>query len=402
MGRDNIIELNGKQYDAITGTLVGESRIKATPESRAHIPHQGRNIDGFVRQKQTPVALNVSQPAPVKKTISEVTKSAAGKHFDVQRPGPHQAKVHKPERSQTLMRHIVKKPDFKLKPSIKTTGPAEMMPKPESSLTKQLEKKVSVTQVNPIRLAHSRHVSKSQHIHRFTPERRTAAYTLGATSRPAAHQVATSTRPVRPDMQAARPIKSRSVALEQAAKSLAARQKATDMFEEALIHATSHEQPAHKMQGKRAHNHRRLASALAGVGALLVMAGFLAYLNMPKIEVRMASVHAGFSAELPGYKPTGYALDGGVKASQGKVQLTYRSGESSYTITQSASNWNSQTLLDQNTAERGAPTQTIQSEGRIIYIYGNSASWVNSGVHYEVNGNANLNSDDLVSLADSM
>jgi Domain of unknown function (DUF4367) len=400
VGHNTIIELNGKQYDAITGALVGESRIKATPESRAHMVHQGRTIDGFVRQKPVSPVLAVASPSKV--AGSQPATQPSTKHFDIQRPGLHPAKAHQPERSQTLMRHIVKKPDTKLKTAIKTTGPAEMMPKPESSLTKQLEKKMSVTQVSPIRLARANHVAKSQHIHRFTPDRREATRSLaGASVRPV-QRAAVATRPVQQDMRGARPIKSRSIALEQAAKNLHARQKATNMFEEALVHATSHEEPTHKMQGKRARNHRRLVSALAGVGALLIMAGFLAYLNMPKLEVRFASIHAGFQAELPGYKPTGYALDGGVKASGGKVQLTYRSGDSSYTVTQAASNWNSQTLLDQNTEQRGAPTQTIQSEGRIIYIYGNSASWVNSGVHYEVNGNANLNPDDLVSLADSM
>ena len=32
MGQKNIIELNGKKYDADTGALLSESRIKATPE----------------------------------------------------------------------------------------------------------------------------------------------------------------------------------------------------------------------------------------------------------------------------------------------------------------------------------------------------------------------------------
>lgn len=397
MGHNNIIELNGKQYDAISGAVVGESRVKATPESRAHFTHQGRAIDGVVRKQPSTLDLTVHAPAKVAKPVAATN----GKHFaDVKRAGPHQAKAHQPQRSQTLMRHIVKKPEAHLKPALKATGPTEMMPKPESSLTKQLEKKVAVTQVNPVRLARSSHVAKSQHIHRFVPER----YDRVLSASVPVHRSSVAAATARPQAHAqlVQPIKSRSIALEQAAKHLAARKKANDLFEEALVHASSHEQPAHKMQGKRARNHRRLVSAFAGLGAFLVIGGFIAYLNMPRIELQVASVHAGFHAELPSYKPTGYALDGGVKAASGKVQMTYRSGDSSYTVTQVASTWNSQTLLDQNTEQRGAPSQTVQSQGRIIYIYGNNASWVNSGIRYEISGNANLSADDLVSLATSM
>lgn len=402
MGHNNIIEINGKQYDAVTGTLLGESRVKATPESRArHTPHQGRVIDGFIRHHQAPMPVAtpvVRTEAPATPAPSPV-KVSAKKFADIQRPKASQAKAHQPQRSQTLMRHVVKKPNITKKTAIKTTGPAEMIAKPESSLTTQLAKKVSVTQVNPVRLARATHVSRSQHIRRYAPSRDEQRHTVAVNAvRPGQHNAA-----VRSDVRvAARPTKSRSIALEQAAQSLAGRKKANDLFEEALIHASAHEQPLHKQQGKKAHRHRRLASAIAGVGAFLVIGGFIAYINMPNIELRVASIHAGFHAELPGYKPTGYALDGGVKASKGQVQLTYRSGDSSYTITQVASDWNSATLLDQNTEQRGAPTQTVQSEGRIIYIYNNQASWVDSGVHYEISGNASLDSDDLVSLATSM
>jgi hypothetical protein len=180
------------------------------------------------------------------------------------------------------------------------------------------------------------------------------------------------------------------------------KQSAADLFEEALIHATSHEEPIHKTSGRRATNRRRLVSITAGIAAFLVIGGFITYLNMPGIELRVASIHAGFHAEMPSYRPTGFALVGGVKASEGVVQLTYQSGSSAYRITQIESDWNSATLLDQNTEQRGAPKQTVQSEGRIIYLYDGSASWVDGGVRYEVTGNANLTADDLVSLATSM
>ncbi|HEU4913953.1 MAG TPA: DUF4367 domain-containing protein [Candidatus Saccharimonadales bacterium] len=404
MGQNNIIELNGKQYDAITGALIGESRIKATPVSRAPRSHQGRVIDGFVRKpSQTSAVPQVQTPTPKSNHATAAPAKPAAhqpKMADVRRAKPTQVKHHQPERSKTLMRHVVHKPTVNMKPAIKTTGPAEMIAKPASELATQLEKKVSVTQVNPVRLARASHVPKSHHIRKFEKQR------YGHTPAQRPSQYNTATRPVRQDLRHASrptPIASRSVALEQAAARLSTRQSANDLFEAALIHAASHEEPRHKPSGRKALRRKRMVSLVAGLGAFLVIGGFVTYLNMPGIELRVASVRAGFHAELPSYKPTGYALDGGVKASEGKVEVTYRSGDSSYKITQVASDWNSATLLDQNTEQRGAPTQTIQSEGRIIYIYDdNNASWVDGGVRYEVTGNANLNADDLVSLATSM
>jgi hypothetical protein len=114
-------------------------------------------------------------------------------------------------------------------------------------------------------------------------------------------------------------------------------------------------------------------------------------------------MRAGFRAEMPGYNPTGYALHGGIQSSEGKVSMRFSSGDSSYQVTQEASDWNSATLLDQKTDEKGAPAQTIQSKGRIIYIYNdNNAVWVNGGVRYEISGNAPFDTDELVSLATSM
>nr|ALS90253.1 protein of unknown function (DUF4367) [uncultured bacterium] len=83
--------------------------------------------------------------------------------------------------------------------------------------------------------------------------------------------------------------------------------------------------------------------------------------------------------------------------------MQFRSGDNSYWITQEASDWNSSTLLDQSAEKRGAPTRTIQSKGRTIYIYNDSAAtWVNGGVRYEISGNSSLDAGELVSLATSM
>src|SRR5207253_1604272 len=85
----------------------------------------------------------------------------------------------------------------------------------------------------------------------------------------------------------------------------------TDMFEHALKHARSHEQPPLK---KRHIRHSRVLNIAAGVAAFVVLGGFIAYLNMTNIQLRVASAEAGFHASMPSYKPTGYTLRGGSHA----------------------------------------------------------------------------------------
>jgi len=175
-------------------------------------------------------------------------------------------------------------------------------------------------------------------------------------------------------------------------------QPPTDIFEAALAHATSHQQTAPKQHRK----HHRLANITAGVATFLLIGGFVAYLNLPNIEVHIASVRAGFSAEVPGYKPVGYAL-GDIKSHDGQVSVNFRSGDQAYTVTQQASDWNSETLLDSAVALNGGSHQTIESKGRTIYLYDNNrAAWVNGGVRYDLTGNAVLSPSDVASIASSM
>jgi hypothetical protein len=431
VGQHNIIELNGKQYDALTGALLGESRIAATPATKAtHLQRQGRNMDGFIRAKgpannlkpvvvkPTPTPDDALEPRPISHAVSHPKqgKSMGGIKAAGAGGGHRTAKTlahHQPEKPKTLMRHVVKKPKANMKPAIKTTVPAEMMARPKSTLAKPLEKKMSVMQVNPVRLGRARQVPKSHHIQRFNAGRQQSNQQIPSPANIAEQAGTASLRPTqqytaRPVRQDFRPGAQAIAAIAAPAGSSQAPQQAsqidsTDIFEAALAHATSHEQQSPVLARRRQARRKRLMNVMAGLGAFLVIAGFLAYLNRPAIELRVASMRAGFHAEMPNYKPTGYALEGGVKTSNGRVAMQFRSGENNYWITQEASDWNSSTLLDQSSEQRGAPTRTIQSKGRTIYIYNDtSATWVNGGVRYEINGNSSLDAGELVSLATSM
>jgi hypothetical protein len=137
--------------------------------------------------------------------------------------------------------------------------------------------------------------------------------------------------------------------------------------------------------------------------AFVIIGGIIAWFNMSRIELQLASFHAGFSAHMPAYQPTDYKL-GSIHEEHGKISLAYYSGDRHYRITQQASNWNSQTLLDTTVA--GASTddqQVVQSKGRTIYLYeGNNATWVDRGVRYDITGDAYLTREDIIAIVDSM
>ncbi len=370
----DVIELNGKRYDASSGVYLGKSHVIPQHIIDRHV--HGRVIDGFVRPAH-PTPAPAPPQAPKHPVAAPKAPSKPTPGMDVHKPtharAPH-LQAHHPERAKTLM-HRGAKPQFSRKPAIKVQAPAEIIAKPSSALMH----KRSVYGIDPARKERAALTTKHQAIRHFTP--------------PTIHAVSAEV-PVIPVQ---------STPLHIAAKPVLPTKHHVDIFEAAIAHATSHEQPAHKVRRHR-HGRRRLINTFATIATFLVIGGFIAYLNLPGLEMRVASMQAGFGASLPAYTPTGYALDGTIQRSGGTVTIGFRSGESHYRITQQSSNWNSQTLLD-NTLALNGEHETIQKNGQTIYIYGNggtSAAWVNGGIRYDIVGNAELSPDEIAAIATSL
>jgi hypothetical protein len=121
--------------------------------------------------------------------------------------------------------------------------------------------------------------------------------------------------------------------------------------------------------------------------------------------MKVAAARAGFSASMPGYSPSGFAFKGPVQYSAGQVVVSFKSNtdDRNFKLTQQTSSWSSDSLLNNYVAAGGKEYQTYQDRGRTIYIYdGSNATWVNGGVWYQIEGNADLSSDQLVRIASSL
>lgn len=145
---------------------------------------------------------------------------------------------------------------------------------------------------------------------------------------------------------------------------------------------------------------------LSSVGvAVLALAGYFAYANLPNLAVQVASMQAGINASYPTYQPSGYGMRTPVKSSDGQVSMEYTAdtGPQTYTVTQVKSSWDSSALLQNYVKGASSGSYTTYNEsGLTIYTYGTNAAWVSGGILYTIKGNAPLSSDQIRKIATSM
>jgi hypothetical protein len=192
-----------------------------------------------------------------------------------------------------------------------------------------------------------------------------------------------------------------SIAKEQ---QLAASISAADIKNQAVKNAVekTHKQGPLK---NRFRSRQRIVAILSATLAVVLLGGYLTYLNMPALSVRVAAAEAGIDASYPDYRPDGYALNGPVTYSQGKVAMNFKAngGNQTFSIDQSKSSWDSGALLDNYVSPRAGSNYIPYSEnGLTIYIYGNNAAWVNGGILYTIEGDAPLSSTQMREIATSL
>lgn len=370
---NNIIEINGQRYNAVSGALIGGAQRLV------------KNVDGVVRTDAASPSPALSTRVPraplqsvVKKPVMDIARSA------------HSIKHHTPQVAQTLMRRSVQKPS-KTHLHLKAQTPTDRLTTQPSHVVKT---KLSHQIIDPSRQKRAYRASKSGLVSRFSAITSFSASSTqaAALSQPVAQLVLQN--------QVAQPAGNQ---LTRAGGS----QTSLDMFQKALAEATAHQQPFFtptKKSGAGRTLARRAVSSAGAVLAVILVAGFVTYHNIPNIKLQLASSRVGFEASMPKYRPAGFAV-GAMSYDVGNVAINYRSNsdDRTYTLTEKASNWDSQTLRDVYVVTTaGQAYQTVQAGGRTIYLFAHNATWVNNGIWYEVQNNGHLSSKQLVNLASSL
>ncbi len=340
--RQNIIEINGKQYDAVSGKVLDSTAVTSSV-------HHAKSIDGFV---------------PAKKHKLPKTR----------KPAAHVVHA-KPAKSTTLMRQVVHKP--------KITATSASMP----DAPKHIETFAERHHQEDLRFRRAVKVQTNKLVSRF------------GFIEPTTYKV--------PATHAEIPVKPEPIVLISPPKLAHAAATKTNHFEKSLENATAHTKKPlkkpklHHKVAKKLHVKPKTLRIATASSAMLLLFGFIAYQNAAIIAVRVAATRAGIVASVPSYTPAGFHLQTHV-AKPGQIIIGYTSTTDgrSYQLTQTASSWDSATLLQNFVATNNY--QATTSKGRKVYLYDDNATWVDNGIWYKLESKANLSSSQLQQLIDSI
>lgn len=264
-----------------------------------------------------------------------------------------------PQKSTTLRRDILKKPVSKVRPDAgkihRRVQKSERITKfaPHTSATQAAPKidKDLAAQTKALEKAHAEHIAKVEHKSAHISSRVIKEHLLGQ---------AIDKVPV-----------------------------------DAEVHPTS-EQSARKS---------RFASVAMTSVALLFLGGYLTFINIPNLSVRIAAASTGIDASLPSYQPAGYRIHGPISYQDGEVNVNYKSNNSSqgYKITQRPTDWDPIATLDNYVESDSKNDYQIHSvQGLTVYTYNKKAVWVNGGILHIIAGNAPLSNQQVEHIVASM
>jgi hypothetical protein len=343
-GHKNVIELNGKLYDTVSGKIVASAASNTHQQPIVIKPQtKGTVMDGFIKKPSH--APKPHHPTPAKHTPKPHTSRPEAKTIIARTPHP----------AKTLVRKGLKKPSLH-----ETTHTAHQP---------------TIKQTSP-RLARAGAVPQSPKISRFgallsQPHsfvKKTAALPV----KPAPHQ-SSHVKKQELSHHAAHPVLTNNQVLKEHLVSQA--------IKDARVTEAPHKTKRHKT-AKKLGLSPKVFHFGAGTLAVLLLIGFIAYQNAPNISMRIAASRAGFNAAIPRYQPSGFGLKGPIEYGPGQVTLNFKSNsdERNFHIIQKVSNWNSDALLSNFVASNNKSYQTYQDKGRTIYIYdGSNATWVSGG-----------------------
>jgi hypothetical protein len=342
-------------------------------------------MDGFVRGT-TNSGGNLHSKKSYK--ITEKSNLISAKPLSGRLKSTAQNVHHRAQRSQTLMRSVVRKPEAAKQTTTQTAT------KTPSTQTANLD---------PKRLTRAKATSLHSKVRRFGHVN-VPANTTVSKNIPEGEVV---TKPQQKSQSKASVINKPLPSM----VTSASHHQLERLLDQALTSADAHKKALsgrlpNQNLWQKVKNTPRWLSIGVSVFAVVLLTGFISWHKVPQVAVRVAATRAHVNAHVPSYTPSGFSFTGPVHYNDGSVTIKFKADTSkdrTFTLTQKNSNMSNKSLAD-TAIPQNSQVQTSQIGGTTVYIYGNSndATWVNHGIQYTINDKASLNSDQLLKIADSL
>ncbi len=365
MASTKTITINGREYDAATGLPIASA-----PAARPAAPAAAKTKPA--PRPATPVAAR-----PVKRTASPKAAPATARGTD------KATAVHSvgPKRSQTLRRTAVQKPAAKTK----------IVQRPRKAGVRHMD------------------IARSTQVSKF------AAHPEGATKKAASVAPKQVVSDIAPKPH---PIARKAAAAKVTPRTTPAATVTARTVKEAEVKKAIAAKPAVQSKKQQKETKKRIKKnatpplwrkrtiIITAAAILALIATFAATHIFPGLSVQVASIRSGVSASYPKYIPDGFSLSQPIKHSDSTIDITFKSNSNAdfYTLSQSASSWDSTAVLD-NLVKKQATNNsyaTTRERGLTIYTYQTSAAWVNGGILYTIEGTAELSGDQIRKIATSL
>ena len=378
-----VIEINGRKYDVTTGKLLEQKPQSIVSKTNAKLIPSAESaivMDGIHRHPRQQTNFNPHPVPPYKIPMASQAAKPSQSLLPLHRT------FNRAEKTQTLLRSIVKKPSY-LDPLTRHSSKPEKMSAAQTDFDNKGFFKVPAE-----RLTRARQTTHNMSVTRFGT-------------------VDSSKPKLTADLIVAKPPKKIFTAPESAPllnRVFAKSKSKPQVFNHAIAISANHNAPKlskeklHKRVAKKMHIRPKILAISTAILAVIILGGFLAYQKIPTIAMRVAASQAGFNGHLPDTIPAGFSFKGPIIYSKGNISLNYKSNSDNrqFTINQKPTQWSSESLLTNFLVDSKLHYQTYQDKGLTIYVYNDGeATWVDNGVWYNVTGQGSLSTDQILSIA---
>ena len=385
MSSTQTIFLNGRRYDALTGKLLGDIDdrlvLRQSPSLKLQgikHPHHMKTVDGFIK--------GVSAKKHSNQQTSHQKLSTAKKLTD-HKVAPHANRI--TERSKTLMRDAVKKPDFTKVKAQQHAAKTHFNRAVVRSMAASAPARSTV-------VAHAKAIKNSEFAAKI-------------------NELTTPANPIIPNPQVIQTTVNSEVHLKNLDQ-LAKIDNGLDLesiFSEASLKLSDSHQPITRKEirfydviADKLRISVKLLFILSVFLFVLIFGGLSSVIFSNNINIYWADSQTGIHAILPTYTPTGYQVQS-IKYATGKptgtVDITFSNkGSGFYSVDEQTTTWDSQALVDKVVIPAvGNSFKTYQIGGRSVYIYEQTAVWVDAGIYYILSNNAHITNNQITQIVNT-